>query len=160
MPIAKDIELLNSRVDAPLECPGSIPIVVHRHKLRDALNKEKLQEASQVSNVPVAHCLVNIIKRNRMSRSEAYCVKGGGAKVKGDGILSVIPGASLLLTQNIDIPFGIFKLYSKLICNRPCQWCYCRILQFCRQGRSTDSRSDHYNASCLHVGQIKTRCRH
>ena len=86
-------------------------------------------------------------------------MKGGSAKVKGDGILSVIPGAPLLLTQNIDIPLDISKLYSKLICNRSCQWCYCRILRFYRQGRYTDSRSDYYNASCLHVDQIKTRCR-
>ena len=106
-PTAEDIEMLNSRVGAPLECPASIPIVVRRHKLRNALNKEKLQEASQLSNIPITHCLANITKRNGMSQSEAYAVKGGPSKIKGDGILSVIPGAPLLVTQNIDIPLGI-----------------------------------------------------
>ena len=38
----EDIEILNSRVGAPLQCPTSIPIIVHRHTLRDALNKERL----------------------------------------------------------------------------------------------------------------------
>ena len=125
VPTAEDIEILNSRVGAPLECHGSIPIVVRRHKLCNTLNKEKLQEASQVSNVPITHCLANITKRNGMSRSEAYAVKGGPSKIKGDGILSVIPGAPLLVTKNIDIPLGDSKLYSKLIYNRHCQWCHC-----------------------------------
>src|SRR5271169_1702373 len=119
VPTAEDIEMLNSRVGAPLECPGTIPIIIRRHKLRDALNKEKLQEASQVSNVPITHCLAKITERNRMSLSEAYGVKGGRTNVKGDGILSVIPGTPLLVTQNIDIPLGDSKLYSMLIYNRP-----------------------------------------
>ena len=94
--------MLNSTaVGAPLECPTSIPIVVHHHSLRDALNKEKLQEASQVSEVPITHCLANTMKRDRMSLSEAYGVKVGRAKVKGDGILSVIPGAPLLVTLTL-----------------------------------------------------------
>ena len=46
VPTAEDIEMLNSRVGAPLDCPASTPIIVRRHKLRNALNKEKLQEAS------------------------------------------------------------------------------------------------------------------
>ena len=104
--------MLNSRVGAPLECPGSIPIVIRHHKLCNALNKEKLQEASQVSEVPITHCLANTMKRDRMSLSEAYGVKGGRAKVKGDGILSVIPSTPLLVTQNIDIPLSVSKLYS------------------------------------------------
>jgi len=67
VPIAEDIEMLNSRVGAPLECPDSIPIIVRHHKLCDVLNKEKPQEASQISNVPITHYLINIMKRYRMS---------------------------------------------------------------------------------------------
>jgi len=107
VPTAEDIEMLNSRVGAPLDCPASTPIIVRRHKLHNALNKEKLQEASQAFNVPITHCIAHITKHNQMSLSEAYGVKGGHAKVKGDGILSVIHGAPLLVTQNIDIPLGI-----------------------------------------------------
>ena len=41
-PTLEDIEMLNSRISASLEYPISIPIVVRRHRLRDALNKERL----------------------------------------------------------------------------------------------------------------------
>lgn len=92
--------MVNSRVDAPLECPISIPIVVRCHNLHEALNKEKLQEASQVSHIPIGLCLTNITNRDKMSRSEVYNVKGGCVTVKGDGIFSIIPGAPLLVTQN------------------------------------------------------------
>ena len=42
-----------------------------------------------------------------MSRSEVYNVKGGRLKIKGDGILSVIPGTPLMIMDNIDIPLGL-----------------------------------------------------
>src|SRR6266496_4174599 len=106
-PTLEDIEMLNSRIGASLECPTSIPIVVRRHRLRDALNKERLQVASQASDVPITHCLADIKTRTKMSRSEVYNIKGGRSKVKGDGILSVIPGAPLMITKNIDIPLGL-----------------------------------------------------
>ena len=63
-PTPEDIEMLNSRVGILLQYPTStsIPIVVRRHNLRDALNKEKLQKASQMSNIPITHCLANIKK--------------------------------------------------------------------------------------------------
>ena len=140
-PMLEDIEILSSTVGAPLQCPTSIPIIIHRHSLRGALNKEKLREASEVSDVPITHCLANIMNRTKMSLSEPYNVKGGWSKVKGDGILSVIPGVPLLITQKIDISLGISNFYYlKLTCNRPCQWCYCRVLWFCRQGWCTHSR--------------------
>src|SRR5436190_17540871 len=103
----EDIEMLNSRISTSLECPTSIPIVIHCHRLCDALNKERLQVASQVSDVPITHCLADIKTRTKMSRSEVYNVKGGRSNVKGDGILSVIPGAPLMITENIDIPLGL-----------------------------------------------------
>ena len=84
---------------------SSIPIIVRRHNLRDALNKEKLREASEVSGIPITHCLANITNRTKMSLLNN--IKGGRSKVNGDGILSVIPGASLLITQKIDISLGI-----------------------------------------------------
>src|SRR5205809_719625 len=34
-------------------------------------------------------------------------IKGGRSKIKGDGILSVIPGAPLMIIDNIDIPLGL-----------------------------------------------------
>src|SRR5205814_4124354 len=41
-PTLEDIEMLNSRIGAPLDCPISIPIIIRRHRLRDTLNKERL----------------------------------------------------------------------------------------------------------------------
>jgi hypothetical protein len=98
---------LNNTIGASLECPTSIPIVVRRHILRDALNKERLQIASQAFDVPITHCFADIKTRIKMSRSQVYNVKGGPAKVKGDGMLSVIPGTSLMIMENIDIPLGL-----------------------------------------------------
>ena len=43
----------------------------------------------------------------KMSLSEVYNVKGGRPKVKGDGNLSVIPGAPLMITEIIDICLGL-----------------------------------------------------
>src|SRR5204863_3959110 len=68
----EDIEMLNSRIGASLECPTSIPIVIHHHRLHDALNKERLQVASQVSDVPITHCLTYIKTHTKMSRSDIY----------------------------------------------------------------------------------------
>ena len=106
-PTLEDIEMLNSRIGASLECPTSTPIIVRRHTLRDALNKERLQIASQASDIPITHCLTDIKTHTKMSRSEVYNIKGGRSKVKGDGILSVIPGTPLMITENIDIPLGL-----------------------------------------------------
>ena len=44
-----------------------------------------------------------------MLLSEIYNVKGDRSKINGDGILSVISGASLLITQKIDISLDIFN---------------------------------------------------
>jgi hypothetical protein len=85
-----------------------MPIIIHHYILHDILNKERLQVISQVSGVPIIHYLANVISHTKISRSEAYTIKGGRSKLKGDGILSVIPGASLIM-ENIDIPFGLIN---------------------------------------------------
>src|SRR5436305_12316811 len=95
--------MLNSRIDASLQCPTFIPIFVRRHNLREALNKKRLQVASQASDVPITHCLANITSRTKMFLLEVYNIKGGQSKVKEDEILSVIPEAPLMITDNIDI---------------------------------------------------------
>src|SRR5436305_13927191 len=80
----KDIEMLNSRIDASLECLTFISIVVRHHRLRDALNKKRLQVASHASDISITHCLVDIKTRTKMSRSEVYNIKGGRSKIKGN----------------------------------------------------------------------------
>jgi len=106
-PTQEDINMLNALVGVPLNAPTTIPIVVRRHKLRNAINTDKLREISQSSGLPITHCLASIQDRHKMSLSEVYGLKGGTNKLKGDGILSVIPGAPLLITQNIYSSLGM-----------------------------------------------------
>jgi hypothetical protein len=110
-PTSEDIELLNSRVCAPLNASTTIPIVVRRHKLRSAINSCKLQQASERSSVPMTHCLAKITNRSKLSLTDVYSLKGGTSKIKGDGILSVVSGAPLIINQNIDRPLGAFCFF-------------------------------------------------
>ena len=105
-PTPEDIDLLNSRICAPLNAPTTIPIVVRRHKLRNAINSSKLRQASDRFGVSIIHCLANITQRSKMSVADAYRLKGGTSQLKGDGILSLIPEAPLLINQNIDSSLG------------------------------------------------------
>lgn len=101
----EDIELLNSRVCAPLNAPTTIPIITRCHKLRNAINSSKLQQASERSGIPITHCLAKIRERSKMSVADVYRLRGGTSDLKGDGILSLIPGASLI-NENINKPLG------------------------------------------------------
>jgi hypothetical protein len=113
-PTDDDIQILNSRVGAPLLSTDPIHIIVRRHKLRNALNAEKLRQASEMSGSNIIHCVAEIMNRTRMTLSDVYVLKGGTTKFKSDGILSVIIGAPLLITENIDVPLGIY-LYTLLL---------------------------------------------
>jgi len=106
-PTAEDIDLLNSRVGAPLQSKVPIPVVVRHHKLRNIINWEKLLQQSEQLNVPIMHCLAHITSRSgKISREETLKIKGGAKKVTGDGILSVIPGVRLMVNKNIDTSLG------------------------------------------------------
>jgi len=105
-PTPEDIDLLNSRICAPLNAPTTIPIVVRRHKLRNAINSSKLRQASDRFGVSIIHCLANITERSKISVADAYRLKGGTSQLKGDRILSLIPGVPLLINQNIDSSLG------------------------------------------------------
>jgi len=110
-PTLEDIELLNSRVCAPLHSSTNIPIVVRRHQLRNGINSSKLHEQSDKSGIPLTHCLAQITKRSNLSLPQAYQLiyrlKGGARKLKADGILSLIPGAPLVINEKIDSSLGI-----------------------------------------------------
>src|SRR5436305_11125594 len=108
----KDIEMLNSRIGASLQCSIFISIVVRRHNLREALNKKRLQVISQAFDVSITHCLANIMSRIKMFLLKVYNIKGDQLKVKKDEILSVISEASLMITDNIDI---LLKLINDVI---------------------------------------------
>src|SRR5947199_8479261 len=76
----KDIEMLNNRIDAFLQCFTFISIVVRRHNLRETLNKKRLQVISQVFNVSITHCLINITSRTKMFLLKVYNIKGDRSK--------------------------------------------------------------------------------
>ena len=154
-PTDDDIQILNSRVGAHLSSTDPIRIIVRRNKLRAALNAEKLKQISEMSGARIIHCLAEIKTRSGMTLSEVYALKGGGSNFKSDGILSVIVGAPLVITENINVPLGIFFLYSSDLYNRSCQRWHCRILRIRRQTRRTHRRRSNHDTSCLYVGQIK-----
>src|SRR5204862_7637674 len=69
-PTQADIDMLRTRVGTPLDYPGTIPIVVRRHKLCTALNADRLQEASQASGIPISHCARSNHRRRQSTRCE------------------------------------------------------------------------------------------
>jgi hypothetical protein len=116
-PTDDDIQILNSRISAPLLSTDPIHIIIRRYKLRNALNAEKLRQASEMSGASIIHYVAEIMNRTRMTLSDIYALKGGTMKFKSDDILSVIIGAPLLITDNIDVPLGIslFALLTYII---------------------------------------------
>jgi hypothetical protein len=70
--IIDEVNMMDSKMLVNLNTnlkEAKIPIDVRCYTLRDALNKERLQIASQVSDVPITHCLADIKTRIKMSRS-------------------------------------------------------------------------------------------
>ena len=105
-PTEEDIKLLNSRVGAALPDSATITIIIHRHELRHALNVKRLHSLSEFSGTPVTYCIARERSRVGISHSQVYILRVGHKNVKGDTILPLIPGAPLMVTQNIDRPLG------------------------------------------------------
>jgi hypothetical protein len=105
-PTKEDIELLNSRIGARLPDSAAITIIVRRHELRHALNLRRLHHLAKFSHTPVIYSVANVISRGGVSRSKAYRLRVGHKNVKGDVILPLIPGAPLMVNNNVDIPLG------------------------------------------------------
>jgi hypothetical protein len=79
-----DIRILNSRVSAHQLSTDPIHIVVCRHKLRTALNAEKLRQVSEMSEARIIHCVAKIKTRFRMTLSDVYTLKGGTGNFKSN----------------------------------------------------------------------------
>jgi hypothetical protein len=105
-PTDEDIELLNSRVGAPLPDSAAVTIVVRRHGLRHALNLKRLHSLSESTGTPVTYCVARERSRIGISHRQVYGLRVGHKNIKGDAILPLILGAPLMLTQNIDRPLG------------------------------------------------------
>jgi len=112
-PTQADIDMLGTRVGAPLDYPSIIPIVIRRPKFRTALSAERLQESSQASGIAISRCSAKVIGRPKISLADAYSFKGGAKSLKGDGVLTVIHRGPLLITQNINTSLDkLFLLFS------------------------------------------------
>src|SRR6266516_4273248 len=109
-PTDEYIDLLNTRVGVPIPSNLDPPVIVHRHNLRHAINIEKIHQVSEETGVPIIYCVANVRKREGgMSMDTVLATRyNGSGPVAGDAILPVLPGALLMLTQNFNIPLGIF----------------------------------------------------
>jgi hypothetical protein len=100
-PTEEDITMLNSRIGAPIPNTPLVPIIVRRHSVRHAINLQKLQEAAAQQNLEIIHCKAEVIVNHGMSTYQLYSVIQGPKKAIGDGVLSLIPGAPLIVTKNL-----------------------------------------------------------
>ena len=62
-PTDEDIRLLNTRVGASIPSHLDLPVIVRRHKLRHAINIEKIHQLSQETGLPIIYCIANVLKR-------------------------------------------------------------------------------------------------
>jgi len=108
MPTDEDIDMLISRIGAPIPDDPMIPIIVRRHHVRHAINMQRLKHFSEKAKVPIIHCKAEIIAKMGMSMRQVYRVKQD-TKTLGDAILSLIPGAPLIISQNINQALAIMN---------------------------------------------------
>jgi hypothetical protein len=121
-PTPEDIELIKSRIGAPVENAETVLILVRRNELRHKLNTKMVHLAAARLRTTVTYCLANIKSREKMTLRSAYALRFGHKRVKGDAILPLVRGAPLMITTNISIPLGNVScpVIVMLIC-RPCQ---------------------------------------
>jgi len=100
-PTDKDIAMLNSRIGVPIPDSSAAPIIVRRHYVRHAINLQKLKETAASNNSPVLHCKAEVIADHGVSFRQVYSIIQGPKKALGEGVLSVMPGAPLMVTKNL-----------------------------------------------------------
>src|SRR5216117_1971961 len=103
VPSEDDILKLNARVCAPLSDFWNTPVIVRRHSLRQAINRNRVQQASAFSGVPITYCAARIRDREGISLHAGYNICAGEGKTKGDGILCLLPGTPLMVMDNIKV---------------------------------------------------------
>jgi hypothetical protein len=132
-PTDEDIDLLNTRINEPLDNNNEIPVIVRRHQVRHAINTQRLHAAAQLAQLPVTYCVVKVIERSGMPLSDIYSLRVGNKGMKGDAILPLLPGTPLMLMKNIDIPLGKLHIFTCLIYSRTSQRGSGRVLWICRR---------------------------
>ena len=89
------------RIGIPIPDSPAAPIIVRRHYVRHAINAQKLKETAAAHNLPVLHCKAEVVSNHGFSFHQLYSIIQGPKKAFGDGVLSVIPGAPLMITKNL-----------------------------------------------------------
>ena len=105
-PTDEDIETLNSRIGAKLPNMKSIPVVVRRYTLRQAINMRRLRDLQSTSNMHIVHCIADISNLKNTRIHQAYQVQFGERSSPIDAILPLLPGVPLMITKNVDWPLG------------------------------------------------------
>jgi ATP-dependent DNA helicase PIF1 len=101
-PTDQDIAMLNSRIGVPIPDSSAVPTIVQRHYVRHAINLQKLKETAASNNLQILHCKAEVIVNHGFSLRQLYSIIQGPKKALGDGVLSVIPGAPLMITKNLN----------------------------------------------------------
>jgi PIF1-like helicase len=99
-PTDEDIETIKSRIGVKLPNMDSVAVTVRRHTLRQAINMRRLWEEESKSNTPIAYSIGKITKRENVRLLDAYQIQFG-YRSPVDAIIPVLPGAPLLVTDNV-----------------------------------------------------------
>jgi len=105
-PTQEDIDLIKSRIGAPVTHPETIPIIVRRTELRHKLNIKMVQLAATRLGVPVTYCLANVKSRTGITLRSTYALRYGHKNVKGDAVLPLVRGTPLMVTTNVNLALG------------------------------------------------------
>jgi PIF1-like helicase len=103
----EDIEILRRRIGA-LPNMQSVPAVVRRHALRQAMNMRRLHEAETKSDGHIIYCVANITDVTGMSMLEAHQIRFGSRGSRVEAIVPLLRGVPLLVTRNISKPLGMY----------------------------------------------------
>ena len=103
-----DYKRLLERVGVQLPDGDELPqSIVRRHNLREAINILRLKEVSAKNNTPLMYCMARIMERGpKISLETIYSIKHSHKKNYEDAVLSLTPGCSLMVTQNVDRHLG------------------------------------------------------
>ena len=101
VPTDEDIEILRRRIGARLSNMQSVPVVVRRHALRQAMNIRRLHEAETKSDGHIIYCVADITDITGMSMLEAHQIRFGYQGSRVDAIVPLLRGVPVLVIRNI-----------------------------------------------------------
>jgi PIF1-like helicase len=99
-PTDEDIETIKSRIGVKLPNMDSVAVTVRSHTLRQAINMRRLREEEAKSSTPIVYSIGKITKQENVRLLDAYQIQFG-YRSPVDAIIPVLPGAPLLVTDNV-----------------------------------------------------------